>query len=695
MSREQSVDNWWHVYAAANALSHTKLPGNDQLEALLNDVIFRMKNPNERLSPEGQNLLKELTEVAEKGKMLLRTKNRNEEIQNFISLANTPLKSGDESVEQLKTLGSLLITNSQFRKLLNDLVLLARDMLAESPQSERRPSQMDEINEEPLEKPDFSRFLQHSVNQDYMENEQQQENIPRRLSSYSSSKRKGSTGSNQSYMRRRMSREERSSFWTIFKQIMKQLQAVEDYQKGVDCLFSLAENLSSNITSTGSQSTTGSTFAGSQNEKGQQSAKHYLKAFLENLTETPLDGLFEAVHELQNDANTDIELHRFFQDGREFFHKCLHQNGFLDREEARGGFTRLQARAGHLFHERYSSSINEILDEAKYWGEQFHTDKQLCDFQQSVKNLMQSLSYNSEAENFRDHIFQDIFQVLLSQFVTRHANFLPVPRIEISDKNVDLVIENLIIESTNILPTVTSIINRNHLQFFRHTRGADIFTHEMILRLFHIQMNLKDFSYYIRQKKGFPSLKDVGKAEIYLGRGAEIEVTLAASNKDKSKVYHVKNIDVAIKDIDVKLIESRHKMLFLFAKPLLVGAIKKATCIAISEKLRQILDFGADEFSQMKAITKRRQNEFKHQPEENTPSTTSLYLRAFADRVKHYRENASQQKERQQKEQQLKDVDLPGKSSDMAAYWNSQADSGEGWRSEVFALQKERSSEKL
>lgn len=693
MSKEQCVDNWWHAYAATNALTHTKLPSNDQIEALLNDVITRMKRPNERLSPEGQNLLKELTDVAEKGRVLLRTKNRNEEIQNFISLANCS-SGGDQSVQELKILGSLLITNSQFRKLLNELVLLARDMLAESPQPERRPSQvMDEIYEEPptLDRPDFSRFLQHSANQDYMENDQQQQDSrPRRLSSYSSSKRKGSTGSNQSYMRRRLSREERSSFWNMFKQIMKQLQAVEDYQKGADCLLSLAESLSSNITTAGSQSTTGSTFTGSHNEKSQQSAAHYLKAFLENLNETPLDGLFEAVHELQTDANTDNELHRYFQDGRDFLKKCLHQKGFLDREEARGNFTRLQARAGHLFHERYSGSINEILDEAKYWGEQFHTDKQLSEFQQSVKNLLHSLSYNSEADSFRDHIFQDIFQVLMSQFVTRYAKFLPVARIEISDQNVDLVIDNLIIESTNLLPTVTSVVNRNHLQFFRHARGADIFTHEMTLRLFHIQMNLKDFSYYIRQKKGFPALKDVGKAEIYLGRGVEIEVTLAASNKDKSKLYHVQNIDVAIKDIDVKLIESRHKMLFLFAKPLLVGAIKKATSRAISEKMRQILDFGADEFSEMKSIIKRRQKEFKHQPEENTPSTTSLYLRALSDRLKYHRENPSQPKERQ-----LKDVDLPGKSSDIAAYWESQAETGEGWRSEVFTLQKERMSEKL
>lgn len=104
-----------------------------------------LAKPSNRLSPEGKLLVADLRDVIEKAKVLLLTKNEGDLLQNFIyqctqvSLegANTPnapvdketaKQHGNEALEGLKTLGTLLISNGQFRKLINDALILLRDM---------------------------------------------------------------------------------------------------------------------------------------------------------------------------------------------------------------------------------------------------------------------------------------------------------------------------------------------------------------------------------------------------------------------------------------------------------------------------------------------------------------------------------------------------------------------------------------
>ena len=96
-----------------------------------------MSHPSKKLSSEGQTLVADVRDVIEKAKQLLLTKNDGNLIQDFIwqtqSMAqggaqkpnapNAPVdketarQQGQEALEGLRTLGELMITNGQFRKL--------------------------------------------------------------------------------------------------------------------------------------------------------------------------------------------------------------------------------------------------------------------------------------------------------------------------------------------------------------------------------------------------------------------------------------------------------------------------------------------------------------------------------------------------------------------------------------------------
>lgn len=93
-----------------------------------------LTNPPSELSADGKRLVADTREVIEQAKQLLLSKNEGNLIQDFIWQTTqfdpngvqgpTPpvnkdqaQRDGDEALQGLRTLGTLLITNGQFRKL--------------------------------------------------------------------------------------------------------------------------------------------------------------------------------------------------------------------------------------------------------------------------------------------------------------------------------------------------------------------------------------------------------------------------------------------------------------------------------------------------------------------------------------------------------------------------------------------------
>lgn len=93
-----------------------------------------LNKPSTKLSAEGQKLVADLRVVIEQAKILLLSKNQGNLLQDFIWQTqrigagdakgvsapldkDTATQHGQQALEGLRTLGQLLITNGQFRKL--------------------------------------------------------------------------------------------------------------------------------------------------------------------------------------------------------------------------------------------------------------------------------------------------------------------------------------------------------------------------------------------------------------------------------------------------------------------------------------------------------------------------------------------------------------------------------------------------
>lgn len=146
-----SVNQKLQLYGIYSAFANGKVPSNQQIDVALNSALASkaLSSPSSKLSSEGQSLVGDLREVIKQAKNLLLSKNDGNLLQDFIWDAQhleagnaklpgaptdkaTAQQHGDQALEGLKTLGTLIISNGQFRKLLDDALVLARDVAGDA-----------------------------------------------------------------------------------------------------------------------------------------------------------------------------------------------------------------------------------------------------------------------------------------------------------------------------------------------------------------------------------------------------------------------------------------------------------------------------------------------------------------------------------------------------------------------------------
>ena len=185
--KERDINAKLQLYGMYQAFSNGKVPSNKQIDVALNSALaseMLSKRPKSKLSAEGQDLMADLREVINQAKHLLLSKNEGNLLQEFIwdtqhldtvnpATPNAPIdkdtakQHGNQALEGLKTLGRLILSNGQFRKLLSDAVILMRDIAGDAAQnvagkvnpSEDRLNQIDQAAEDNTwhDVPDLSR----------------------------------------------------------------------------------------------------------------------------------------------------------------------------------------------------------------------------------------------------------------------------------------------------------------------------------------------------------------------------------------------------------------------------------------------------------------------------------------------------------------------------------------------------------
>jgi len=147
------TSNCWmqiRLFGVVQAFRQGRMPDNKQIDETLQYFLDHSIIDTSKLSSDGKNLINDTRDIVETARLIVEQKNADELFQNFVWHTGyvdyekarkdpqdvLPVDSkeahddGRLAVRHLRTILSLILTNSEVRKLLPDFSLIGRDLLA-------------------------------------------------------------------------------------------------------------------------------------------------------------------------------------------------------------------------------------------------------------------------------------------------------------------------------------------------------------------------------------------------------------------------------------------------------------------------------------------------------------------------------------------------------------------------------------
>ncbi|KAL1857359.1 hypothetical protein Plec18167_008369 [Paecilomyces lecythidis] len=763
--KEKDINTKLQLYGIYSAFENGKLPTNKQCDVALNSALKSkaLTSPSKELSSEGQRLVQDLRDVIDQSKKLWLSKNEGNLLQEFVWSAthlgsvqankpNLPIdkesaqQDGNQALEGLKTLGELIITNGEFRKLLSDATVLLRDIAGDAASkaagkvkpSEEQLAAIDEPAPENTwhEKPNLSKeqlksqwkaktqknadggrqTLEETADtatqaatggQDPRQTgdvdvragaqattsklqEAVDQNVPEETKSRSREVADQTRERTKNYLNEKVPEERRDQFIARVKKMLVEIQGHSDYQQAIETLLTLAEKYGGHGKDLTSQA--GGSVKDVRSDENLKSAETKLRLLIERFANyTSTDDFFDSLNAIYRDADQDPQLKGWFKHVDSFIRKCLREQGYVLKDEATNEWRELYDDGRFLLRERYRGHTDRVVDEIKFLADQFDQDPQNKAFANSMDRLFKDLGQDQNGKPaFKKHLVKDITNVILPA-IFENVRYIPIPRIEVSDPMVDVIVENLVIESDNLMPNVVEFGSDNYWRWGRK-KISNKNDNKTMISASGIQLDLRDVSYYVKKKQGFPSLTDMGVIDIFLG-GEGFSFKLAASNahkKDRQNLFKVDDVKVKVHNLDLKVKKSKHKALFTLVKPLLFKVVRPAIEKVLEKQIRDNFE-KADAFANDIRLEVKRSRESARE-DEDLPNVYSQYLEVFKKRMTEKKQKAEQQPKRDTKVQAamthhdslFKDIKLPGGISNKATEYKELAQKGERWQSPVF-----------
>lgn len=783
--RDADIENKLRLYGIYNAFANGKVPSNKQIDVALNSFINseQLKSPSGALSAEGKNLLQDFRNVVVQAKLLLLSKNHDQILQEFIwhteqlgtagqapgsaGNANLPVSKDtaqqdkQQAIEGLRTLGTLIISNGQFRKLLSDAQILFRDIAGDAAQkaahrvnpSEEelaqidRPAQDNVWHDVPdLSKGNLKQQFRQSVDRnkpvhredlqeaagtatqaahpdnsrnprevaDRVAQDQQygtdsgvdarsglqagahdlrqraRENIPEEQQD----RAKKQWHSTRDYMNTKFNEDRRKQTIWRLKKMVVEIQGHADYQEAVDTLLRLAESYRGHARTAAGEGK--SQVSGAHDDDHLQTAENQLKTLIERFANyTSLDDMIDSINDIYRDADKDPELRSWFRQMDSYIRRCLKTQGYILTDDADREWNVLHDNGHFLLRERYRDHTDRVMNETKFIIDQFAQDPDSKALGNSLRKLFNDLGNDENGKpTFKKHLVKDITRVIIPD-IFENIRYVPVPRIEYTDPMIDAVIENLVIESDNLMPNLFEVSNDSYFRWGRKT-VSNANRQSFIVSLSGIQCDLRDVSYYIKKKTGFPSITDTGIADFFLGgAGLGMRLHLSTPHKlDRAHFFKCEKVDVTIQNLSVKLKQSRHKILFSLLSPLLLKVMRP---VVQKVAAKQIQGY----FANMDAIAWRvyqEQEKAKKDLADHPEEAGNIYRRyATALQNEMLRKKKQGQKAVADKEMKMavtkedsldkfKNISLPGGISTKATEYKEMSRRGDRWQSDIFSI---------
>ena len=300
------------------------------------------------------------------------------------------------------------------------------------------------------------------------------------------------------------------------------------------------------------------------------------------------------VNKVMEHSQNDPEFENLMVEIGNSLQKLLTDPDFFDSAEKK--FQELRERSKQVGSESsLRQDIDDALSQIQITLRSVLSDVDISNLLTTTTKLFSVLSPLHTATN--PELLTDSLNIFLPLLLTA-IQYVPIPRLEVSTPDMDLLLENLIIEPgdtinhTSFLPYALNISTANELSIRKaKTRTTSSLTSLLTITLSGLSLRADEVGFWLRAHSGFfLRLADEGIASFQVDeRGIDIAVDVEIGREKLEQILTLKAVRVQIHKFSYQLRRSKFSFLAWLMKPLLRPLIRKVLekqiAIAIADGL--------------------------------------------------------------------------------------------------------------
>ncbi len=228
--------------------------------------------------------------------------------------------------------------------------------------------------------------------------------------------------------------------------------------------------------------------------------------------------------------------------------------------------------------------IDSVLAQAQVTFHSVLEDHDIAKLISTSSKIIHILSPVHETTNHE--LLNDAVNVFIPLLI-QAIQYIPIPRIEISVPEIDLLLENLIIEpgrtinNSSFLPYKLRVETYNDLEICKHKfRTTSSMKNLVTIKVNGLSIRADDVGFWLRAHKSILRLADEGIASFHLDeRGVDIAIDVEVGKEKLESILTLRDVRVTVHHLSYNLRKSKFSWLAWLMKPLLRPVVR-SKCIS-------------------------------------------------------------------------------------------------------------------
>ncbi|KAF3050926.1 hypothetical protein E8E11_007816 [Didymella keratinophila] len=589
-----------HSYQMVRALGKGFMPSNEQLIINLRTLLAAdILNPdNPELSDSGRLLVKFTKQWLHQFIELLQNKNSADQIQDFLwylskarvevdvaDIARSATRSKAKAdtfaaYQSLQTVGSLLLTNSDFRVFLSDLNTVGREVfkdtaftISDVAKEVGRKVEPSETEQRALREPGAEAGNGKAVSSEELGGEVQE--VAKAVGS--GTVEVAQTAGNS--IAEHLQGPEGDTLLYRLKKTVTNLRQKRDYSDSVSTLSLLLQRYAKTYSRMAEEAVGTVQNDVDTNREMDKAVKNFwllMSSFGDKDAWKELETRF---HKLLEHSKRDPAFEDLLMDIGNSLQKLLTDPDFFDHVDEK--FQELRKKSTGVGNDSsLRKDVDAFFEQAQITFASVARDEDVSKLIQSTFRIWSILSPRHSYTN--TELIQDAINVFVPLIISA-IQYVPIPRLEVSTPEVDLLLENLIIEPgktinhTSFLPFRFKVETYNDFELRKaRFRVASKATSKFTIKIDGLSFRADEIGFLLRAHSGLLRLADEGIASFQMDeRGLDIHLDVEVGKERQEQILTLRAVRVNIHKLSYTLRKSKFSFFGWLMKPLLRPVIRK------------------------------------------------------------------------------------------------------------------------